>query len=83
LLWPWRDWRFTVNAQSFIRTYLEPPDGAPLDLPAIHRDLALHMESSWQANRGQLRWLQAAFRVAAMLLVIEVVLWIIALANQS
>ncbi len=25
VLWPWRDWRFTVNAQAFIETYLEPP----------------------------------------------------------
>jgi hypothetical protein len=83
LLWPWRDWRFTVNAQSFIQTYLEPPDGTALDLPAIHRDLALHMEASWQANRDQLRWLQAAFRVAAMLLVGEVVFWVLALAVQS
>jgi hypothetical protein len=41
------------------------------------------MEAAWTANRGQLRWLQAAFRLAAMVLVIEVVLWIIALANQS
>lgn len=40
LLWPWRDWRFTVNAQSFIQTYLEPPGAAPLDVPAIQRDLA-------------------------------------------
>jgi hypothetical protein len=83
LLWPWRDWRFTVNAQSFIETYLEPPDTAPLDLPAIHRDLALHMEAAWKANRTQLRWLQAAFRLAALALVVEVVLWIVAIANQS
>jgi hypothetical protein len=33
LLWPWRDWRFTVNAQSFIQTYLEPSDGAPSTSP--------------------------------------------------
>jgi hypothetical protein len=43
LLWPWRDWRLTVNAQSFIQTYLEPSDAKPLELPAIHRDLALHV----------------------------------------
>jgi hypothetical protein len=83
LLWPWRDWSFTVNAQSFIQSYLEPLDEPPLDLPGIHRDLALHMETSWKANRSKLRWLQGAFRVAALLLVTEVILWIIALANQS
>jgi hypothetical protein len=41
------------------------------------------MEAAWKANRGQLRWLQGAFRLAALVLVIEVVLWIIALANRS
>jgi hypothetical protein len=84
LLIPWRDWTFTVNAQKFIQTYLEPPDNdPPVSLSAIHRDLALHMEASWTKNRRQLRWLQIAFRVAAGLLVTEVVLWVVALAGRS
>ncbi len=83
LLWPWRDWKFTINAQSLIQDYLEPVDAEPLDLPGIHRDLALHMEASWQKNKSQLRWLFVAFRVAAMLLVGEIIFWVLALASQS
>ena len=83
LLWPWKDWKFTVNAQSLIQNYLEPSEGDPLDLPGIHRDLALHMEASWQANDRQLRWLFVAFRIAAMLLVGEIVFWVLTLATQS
>jgi hypothetical protein len=56
LLWPWQKWSFTVNAQSLIQDYLEPAEGDPLGLPGIHRDLALHMEASWQANERQLSW---------------------------
>jgi hypothetical protein len=83
LLWPWQDWTFTVNAQSLIQNYLEPAEGDPMNLPGIHRDLALHMEVSWRANDRQLRWLFVAFRVAAMLLVGEIVFWVLALATQS
>lgn len=84
LLVPWRDWTFTVNAERFIQDYLEPPAGdrPPASLLEIHRNLALHMESSWQENRGQLRLLQIAFRVAAGALVVEVVLWVVALASM-
>jgi hypothetical protein len=45
VLWPCTDWTFTVNAQRFIGTYIESEEG-PLPLPAIDRDLALHMRAS-------------------------------------
>jgi hypothetical protein len=83
LLWPWREWKFTINAQAFIRDYLEPAEGDPLDLPGIHRDLALHMGASWRRNETQLRRLFLGFRLAATLLVGEIVFWVLALANQS
>jgi hypothetical protein len=49
ILWPRHDWVFTVNAERFIATYIESDEGA-LDLPSIHRDLALHMSASYVAN---------------------------------
>lgn len=83
ILWTQHDWSFTIDAQDYIATYLEPPDAEPLDLPGIHRDLALHMAASFKANRRQLRVLLAAFRVAAVLLVVEVVAWVVALIAQG
>jgi hypothetical protein len=83
ILWPRHDWEFSLSPAQFISTYIEPSEGGPVDLPAIHRDLALHMGNSAQLNRGQLRWLTAAFRVGAILLVAEVVSWVIVLINQS
>lgn len=62
ILWPRRDWEFTLSPQRFISTYLEPIDGDPLPLPSIHRDRALHMGRSAALNRRQLRWLMTAFR---------------------
>ena len=52
-------------------------------LVLIHRDLALHMACSHKQNRGQLRWLLAAFRVGVVLLVLEVIAWVIALIAQG
>jgi hypothetical protein len=83
ILWPRRDWEFTLSPARFISTYLEPSEGDPLSLPLIHRDLALHMGRSASLNRKQLRWLMLAFRIGALLLVSEVVAWVIVLINQS
>ena len=87
ILWPRRDWMFSVNARAFIATYLEPygpepygPDAEPMALPMIHRDLALHMEDSFDSNRRQLRVLMGSFRAGAVLLLAEVVAWVVAIA---
>jgi hypothetical protein len=83
ILWPRRDWTFAVNARELIATYIEPPDGEPLALPLIHRDLALHMTDSTARNRDTLRRLFIAFRVGAVLLVLEVLAWIVSLIAQA
>jgi hypothetical protein len=82
VLWPRTDWSFTVNAQRFIATYVESTDG-PLPLPAIHRDLALHMSASYVVNARQLRLLTIAFRFGAVFLVGEVVAWVVGIVDQS
>jgi hypothetical protein len=83
VLWPWRDWTFTVHAPTLIATYLEPHGMEPLPLPAIHRDIALHMSASYTANARQLRWLMHAFRAAAVLLSVEVIAWLVALSPAT
>ncbi len=82
VLWPRRDWVFTVNAERFIATYVESTDG-PLEVPLIHRDLALHMSASYVRNAIQLRILAFAFRVGAVLLVAEVVAWVVNLVGET
>jgi hypothetical protein len=48
----------------------------------IERDLALHMGRSAELNRRQLRMLMGIFRVGAVLLVVEVLAWVVALMVQ-
>jgi hypothetical protein len=54
----------------------------PLALHLIERDLALHMGRSAELNRRQLRTLMTVFRVGALLLVVEVLAWVVALVVQ-
>jgi hypothetical protein len=82
VLWPRRDWEFSLAPDQFIATYLEPAEGEPLALHLIERDLALHMGRSAELNRGQLRTLMGVFRVGAVLLVVEVLAWVVALIVQ-
>jgi hypothetical protein len=67
------------RAGVLIGNYVEHPGGS-LALPAIHRDLALHMSASYSANADQLRWLFIAFRAGAVLLVAEVGAWVVNLS---
>jgi hypothetical protein len=61
VLWPRRDWGFSLAPDQFIATYLEPAEGDPLALHLIERDLALHMGRSADLNRRQLRTLMGSF----------------------
>lgn len=79
ILWPRDDWEFALSPDDLIATYIEPPEDPPVDLAAIHRDLALHMGKSIVRNRHQLRRAFNAFRVGAVLLGGEVVAWVVAL----
>lgn len=83
VLWPRRDWEFSLAPDQFIATYLKPMDGEPLALHLIERDLALHMGRSAELNRRQLRILMTVFRVGAILLVVEVLAWVMALVIQG
>lgn len=83
ILWPRHDWQFALSPAKLIATYIEPVNDPPVDLATIHRDLALHMGSSIESNRRQLRWVFGAFRVGALLLAGEVVAWVMALIHHG
>lgn len=65
VLWPRRDWEFSLSLDQFISTYLEPVDDEPLALHLIERDLALHIGRSAELNRRQLTTLMTVFRVGS------------------
>jgi hypothetical protein len=67
------------------RMGLEDQERSVVELRALHlieRDLALHMGTSAELNRRQLRTLMGVFRVGALLLLVEVLAWVVALVVQ-
>lgn len=81
ILLPQRDWEFTSIPRRIIGTYVEVDQ--PLSVPEMHRDLALHMEDSYENNGRRIDRLVWFFRVAAFLLTAEVVAWILDLAGAG
>ena len=79
ILWPRRDWEFVAGPRRIVATYVETEK--PLPLPQIYRDLALHMEDSYDENEVRLQRLMVAFRVAAVSLGVEVLAWVVDLAS--
>ena len=81
ILWPRSHWEFIAGPRRLIATYVETEH--PLSLARIHRDLALHMEDSYDANAWRLGWVIRLFRVAILLLAAETLAWIIDLVTRG
>lgn len=77
LLWP-QTWAFASNARQMVGQYIESDE--PYALPAIHRELALHMQSSFLRNKGQLDERSKGLQHAGVLLLVETLGWVLELA---
>jgi hypothetical protein len=55
----------------------------PLPVELIWRDLALHLEEVYRANDARYEGLARSFRLAAILLNIEVLTWITDLVTKA
>jgi hypothetical protein len=80
VLWPHR-LEFTANPVNVIESYIETAE--PLSVAEIHRDLSLHMHDSYADNLAGQKQLASRFRLASVLLTIEVIFWIIDLASKA
>jgi hypothetical protein len=81
ILWPRDDWEFVAGPRRVIATYIEGDELLPV--PRIHRDLALHMEESYDANQWRLTWLARFMRTAILFLGVEVLAWFLDLGTRS
>ncbi len=80
ILWPHR-LEFTANPANVIESYIETEE--PLSVAGIHRDLSLHMHGSYADNLAGQKQLASRFRLAGVLLTLEVIFWIIDLASKT
>lgn len=70
-----------ASPSRIIEAYIESP--APASIERLHRDLATHMHDSYLENNQGLKDLFVCAQIASVLLVVEVVLWIVAIAFAS
>jgi hypothetical protein len=77
VLWPHR-LEFTADPANVIEGYIETDE--PLSVAEIHRDLSLHMHGSYADNLAGHKQLAFRFRLAGILLTVEVLLWLVDLA---
>ncbi len=79
LLWPY-SWTFRRSAKDILRNYIEHDE--PAALTAMQRDLALHLESNFEQNETKLNRLLMVFQVGAVMLALEVVMWLMELRGR-
>jgi len=80
ILWP-RGWDVSVNPHEVIRTYIEA--GEPASIGELHRELSFHMHGSYRENSAGLKKLVVFFQIANVLVAVELVLWVVAIAFAS
>jgi hypothetical protein len=80
ILWP-RKWQIATNPSNVIATYIEATE--PISIEEMHRELSLHMRGSWAENRKDEAKLVVLFQSASVLLAVELVLWVIAIATNA
>jgi len=80
VLWP-RQWELTTDPRRIIETYAEADE--PALIGDLRHDLSLYMHTSFVENQRGLERLAILFQVASVLLTVEVVLWIAAIASTG
>lgn len=79
ILWPRKNWVFTVGAKDLIGGYVE--GARKYTVPEIQRNLALHLENHFDANQQKIERLYLWFRLSCGLLALQVVAWILDLTT--
>jgi len=79
LLWPYYNLTFRFDPADLLAQYV---DGAtPQTMSEMHRALALRIEDDWHRNGRIVRRLREAFQLALVLLVLEILVWMFAIAE--
>jgi uncharacterized MAPEG superfamily protein len=81
LLWPYYRMSFRFDAQDLLEGYVDRTP--PATLSEMHRSLALHIRSDWQSNGRLIRRMREAFQVALVLLLLDILVWLFAVAAVS
>jgi hypothetical protein len=81
LLWPYYDLSWRFDPQDLLDTYVDGQ--APATMAGMHRELALRIKADWHRNGRVVRRLREAFQLALVLLVLNILAWLLAIAQPS
>jgi class 3 adenylate cyclase len=70
---PWWSWTFETSPEVLVKSV----ENGQADAAQLARDLALYFEGYWEDNQRKLDGLFLLFQVAAILLVLEIIAWIV------
>jgi hypothetical protein len=80
LLWPYYDLSWRFDPQDLLDTYVDGQ--APATMAGMHRELALRIKADWHRNGRVVRRLREAFQLALVLLVLNILAWLLSIAQQ-
>lgn len=79
VMWPY-EWTFRRSPKAILSDYIEHDDA--LEMSAIQRDLAIHLEGHFERNERKLNRLLRVFEAGCGVLAVEVVAWLIELRRR-
>jgi hypothetical protein len=79
MLWPYYDFAFRFDPEELLARYVD--GDAPATLAEFHRSLALRVKAQWQRNGQLVRRLRQAFELALILLLLNILAWLFAIAQ--
>jgi hypothetical protein len=80
LLWPYYDLSWRFDPQDLLDTYVDGQ--APATMAGMHRELALRIKADWHRNGRVVRRLRETFQLALVLLVLNILAWLLSIAQQ-
>ena len=66
---------------GLVHGYVDVADPPPMTV--VHRELALQIKADWQQNGRLVRRLREALQVALILLLLEIVAWLLSIAQAD
>jgi hypothetical protein len=81
LLWPYYNLTFRFDPKDLLARYVDVAE--PLPMATIHRELAGRIDTDWHRNGRIVRRLREALQVALILLLLEIVAWLVSIAEAG
>jgi hypothetical protein len=81
LLWPYYNLTFRFDPKDLLARYVDVAEPPPM--ATIHRELAGRIDTDWHRNGRIVRRLREALQVALILLLLEIVAWLVSIAEAG